>query len=120
MELVERKSLHHFQIVADGIVIPGLGFQTNTRKEGFQFFLIDGFGSPLLTCTSSKSIELLKDVFHIATPLEVHIQVTGTHECLGGVRRSGKTDIQILGLERAFGRFHVRIGKRSIDFVFLS
>ena len=120
MELVERKSLHHFQIVADGIIIPGLGFQTNTRQQGFQFFLIDGLGSPLLTCASGESIELLKDVFHIATPLEVHIQVTGTHVCLGGICRSGKTYIKILGLERTLGCFHIRICKRGIDFVFLN
>ena len=90
LKLVERNALHHAQIVADGIIMPRRSLETHPRQELSQFFLHDGLGCPLLAGTGSEGIQLTEHIFHIATPLEIHVQVTGTHISLGRIHGGSK------------------------------
>ena len=119
MKAFERNALHQAQIVADRVNASRSGFQTNSGQICFQFFLVDGLGSPLLIGTDSECIQLADNVLYISPSIEVHIQVASTHIRLGRVYRSSKTYIQVLGLECLFRCFDRRIGHRSIHFVFL-
>ena len=118
-ELVERDALRHAQVVSYRIVLARCGPQANTRKEGFQLFLIDGLRCPLLTGTSGKGIHLLEDIFHIALSFEMHVQVSGTHVSPGRIHRSREAHKEVLGLESAFRGTDIGMGHRSIDHVFL-
>ena len=111
--------MNHAQVVSNRIVLTRLGFQTNARKQGFQFFLVNGFRGPLLSGTGGKRIDLLKNCFYITPTFEVYVKVTSSHVSPSEIHRSSEAHKEVLGLEIAFRRTDPSIGHRSIDHVFL-